>query len=448
LAVVSFELPSSLEVIRKGAFSVVLGMTTLNLPDSVKRIERGAFNGNDFLNFRVPPLVTKFDMDIFRGIECIVSIELSEAVERICSDDDSMAYYDLRNIAIPAGCNIDASILDRCHSLGIDLDDLKERFDGLPLHEICYYRSYRDTATVLRTLRKELRNPNDNHKDCMGMTPLHILACSTTHDLEVYQMLVQIRPEYLTMEDRWGDIALLYLFWCNAPEEIIQFMVESYMTNYPQYEIGWVGMIFRMADSLSPKVSIQNLLNTHQRYFPDQQLEMEEMVLALAESDVHQAVFNRRRINKETFILILSTSIHERVNSLNNSVWRAELEKDIRLLPSQAKAAEACTMEIYAKLSSFERIKEATTLLELALWKAAMADHKIRTENEATHRSQSHANCGAEIIIKHVLPFLWQHKVVDSFSASMLMSSRDVDSSGSDSDNDDPFGPTLFEGLY
>ena len=79
-------------------------------------------------------------------------------------------------------------------------------------------------------------------------------------------MLVQIRPEYLTMEDRWGDIALLYLFWCNAPEEIIQFMVESYMTNYPQYEIGWVGMIFRMADSLSPKVSIQNLLNTHQRF--------------------------------------------------------------------------------------------------------------------------------------------------------------------------------------
>jgi hypothetical protein len=108
-------------------------------------------------------------------------------------------------------------------------------------------------------------------------------------------------------------------------------------------------------------------------------------------------------------------------------------------------------MEIYAKLSSFERIKEATTLLELALWKAAMADHcfkKIRTENEATHRSQSHANCGAEIIIKHVLPFLWQQKVVDSFSASMLMSSRDVDSSESDSDNDDPFGPTLFEGLY
>jgi hypothetical protein len=72
-----------------------------------------------------------------------------------------------------------------------------------------------------------------------------------------------------------------------------------------------------MADSLSPKVSIQNLLNTHQRYFPNQRLEMEEMVLALAESNVHQAVFNRRRINKETFILILSTSIHERVNLLN-----------------------------------------------------------------------------------------------------------------------------------
>ena len=47
----------------------------------------------------MPPLVTEFDMDIFRGIESSVSIELSEAVERVCSGDDSMECYDFRNIA-------------------------------------------------------------------------------------------------------------------------------------------------------------------------------------------------------------------------------------------------------------------------------------------------------------------------------------------------------------
>jgi hypothetical protein len=83
----------------------------------------------------------------------------------------------------------------------------------------------------LRVIRRRPRGPiRCTIKFLLSLS----LACSMTHDLEVNQMLVQIRPEYLTMEDRWGDIALLYLFWCNAPKEIIQFMVERYMTNYPQ----------------------------------------------------------------------------------------------------------------------------------------------------------------------------------------------------------------------
>jgi hypothetical protein len=43
---------------------------------------------------------------------------------------------------------------------------------------------------------------------------------------------------------------------------------------------------------------------------------------------------------------------------------------------------------------------EATYLLELALWKATMLDHL----NKA--RDYCRMNCGAEVVIQHVLPFL------------------------------------------
>ncbi|KAL7426952.1 hypothetical protein ACHAXH_002021 [Discostella pseudostelligera] len=410
-ALVSLNLPSSLEVLRKGSFSVVgKDMTTLPLPDSVKRIERGSFNGNNFLNFRVPPLVTKFDMDIFRGVECIVSIELSESVKQINSADDSMEYYHLRNIAFPVGCTVDESIIGRCHPL-VDLDELQERFDGLPVHKICYYHSFHDAATVMKNLKREIRKPKAaNHQDCLGMTPLHILACSTKHDLEMYQLLVERYPEHLITKDRWGDIPLLYAFWCNAPEEIIHFLLESYQANHPQFEFEWYSMIYRMVDALSPPSPIQNLLNTHQQYFPQQSIDMTKLVLALAESDVHQSVFYRRRIKRDTFRFLLEASVLKRVDSLKNNKWRAELERDIELLPSQANAAEECTMELFAKVNSFEVIKDATSLIELALWKATMSDRgqkKMRTGNDLSYRKQCRVNCGAEIVIKNVLPYLW-----------------------------------------
>jgi hypothetical protein len=405
-SLISLDLPSSLEVIKRGSFSVV-GMTTLNLPDSLKHIEIDAFNGTDLLNFRVPPLITELDMNIFRGLECMVSIELSEFVTRISSADDIMDYHYLRNIAFPVRCTVDKGILDRYNSL-TDLDDLQHRFDGLPVHKICYYHSYRDSATVIRSLNREIKKQTAvNHQDCLGMTPLHILACSTKHDLEIYQLLVEVQCEYLITEDKWGDIPLLYLFWFNAPDEIIQFMVDSYKAIYPGYEIRWGSMIFTMADALSPLPPIQNLLNTHQRCFPDQTCNMEALVLALAESAKNGSC--KCRINRESFRFLLKFSIKERLDSLKNSKWHEELEEDIRLLPRQADAADKCARELYDKLNSFERIKEATSLLELALWKANMTDSchkKTRIGNETRYRKKCHVNCGAEIIIRNVVSYL------------------------------------------
>jgi len=40
-----------------------------------------------------------------------------------------------------------------------------------------------------------------NEQDCLGMTPLHILACSSVHDLEVYHPIVEKYLANLITED-------------------------------------------------------------------------------------------------------------------------------------------------------------------------------------------------------------------------------------------------------
>ena len=108
---------------------------------------------------------------------------------------------------------------------------LKHRFHGLPIHSIVYYQSYnqgvlqRLLAAVDmrsgqgRTLRSML-DPTGNLQDCLGMTPIHILACSSIHDLELYRVIVAKYPTNLITEDRWGALPLLYAFWGAAPVEI------------------------------------------------------------------------------------------------------------------------------------------------------------------------------------------------------------------------------------
>jgi hypothetical protein len=76
--------------------------------------------------------------------------------------------------------------------------------------------------------------------------------------------------------------------------------------------------------------------------------------------------------------------------------------------------------EIQEKLAHFEdempRLKEATTILELALWKNMLdvnskqmetnrCQKKMRSD-ESDVRQQCRVTCGADVVIGHVMPFL------------------------------------------
>ena len=205
----------------------------INLPDSVENIGDNAFVFCKVPCFRIPPLVSKVNEYTFRLCNSMCSLVVPASLEQMTLGNDHRYLFprSLRNVTVPQNSN--GSILISGGSdlrrvfLSPNSSDvtraLERRFDGLPIHEKCYYQSYYLTEDVLsdleriidpraqqsRRLRSKL-NVTGNTQDCLGMTPLHILACSTKHDVRLYQLLIEKYPDNLIAKDKWGDIPLLY----------------------------------------------------------------------------------------------------------------------------------------------------------------------------------------------------------------------------------------------
>jgi hypothetical protein len=165
-----------------------------------------------------------------------------------------------------------------------------DRFDRLPVHSSVYFQSYHqgalqhliDAINTKSGLHQKLRsmlsqrlrgklNPTGNQQDCLGMTPLHILACSSVHNLEMYRLIVAKYPANLiTVDDRWGATPLLYAFWGAAPVEIINFLINSYYLIYPDYVFNWTMMVETMGRCDTPKENIESLLCAKQMHFLEQ----------------------------------------------------------------------------------------------------------------------------------------------------------------------------------
>jgi hypothetical protein len=109
------------------------------------------------------------------------------------------------------------------------------------------------------------------------------------------------------------------------------------------------------------------------------------------------------------------------VEALPFRVWRDHIENMIQTADYRWNMDNAVILRaIRYKLAYLEReltkMKEATTILELALWKTRLDEsvHKRGTthrrkkfKTDVSHvRLQCRVICGADIVIRHVLPFL------------------------------------------
>jgi hypothetical protein len=110
-----------------------------------------------------------------------------------------------------------------------------------------------------------------------------------------------------------------------------------------------------------------------------------------------------------------------RVEALAFKVWRDYITNIIHTAVVVYSGDNTVILrEIREKLAHFDcelhRLKELTSILELAMWKMNINDNilkdsttrhqkKIKTD-EPSIRQQCRVTCGADIVIGHVMPFL------------------------------------------
>ncbi len=89
--------------------------------------------------------------------------------------------------------------------------------------------------------------------------------------------------------------------------------------------------------------------------------------------------------------------------------------KGILAIESKDFSKYCCLID--SKLSAYKYLMDVAALLELALWKAAISDHKETDPNHVDHganKLQYRMNFGSFIIIPNVLSFLMSNVVEDA----------------------------------
>jgi hypothetical protein len=201
--------------IRNAAFAGCNELMELKLPEyQLESIGSGAFAGcTSLTNVRIPPGVRIMEDHVFNGCSSLFSVELSEGIERIGSYAFSQCMQ-LKNVFIPStvtqfGDNIfqwcdKLQELFPAHSKEQLLDALRNRFNGLPIHKLCYFQSSKDPEACLQELELIPQEPPEKRNlDIFDMTPLHIFALSTTPNLGLCQALTKRSTTDLTSHDHW-----------------------------------------------------------------------------------------------------------------------------------------------------------------------------------------------------------------------------------------------------
>ena len=121
--------------------------------------------------------------------------------------------------------------------------------------------------------------------------------------------------------------------------------------------------------------------------------------------------------------------VHKTVSSLHMKSWRTEMIAEInrinQVLPTTPAYGKTDAIQqwmelVHDRLDHYKAehkryVKEGTTLLELAVWKAKLDEKEDKSAEGSTKkakvdveslRKERRVTCGADIVIKNVLPFL------------------------------------------
>jgi hypothetical protein len=219
----SIIIPASVTHIAACAFAGCSSLVSIYLPDSLNFINNWFLRCESLKMVRLPATIHSIAPHAFFCCRSLMSLEVPEGVSSIWGGSFTECPL-LRNVFIPPVVVLLEASFDGCtqlQQLFPDEDDrinaLKTRFDGLPIHEICYYQAYHNTATSLEKFKSAIVNDDTarERQDSLGMTPLHILALSVKPNFHLWKELLGNSPMDIEVEDKWGSLPIDYLVYNN-----------------------------------------------------------------------------------------------------------------------------------------------------------------------------------------------------------------------------------------
>jgi hypothetical protein len=250
--------------------------------------------------------------------------------------------------------------------------------------------------------------------------------------------MVDKYPSNLIVEDAWGATPLLYAVWGDAPSEIVELLVNSYQSLYPNHEFDWNDMLMTLIKTNAPAAVMQNLLNVQQTLSPEYNIDWNQVLRSLAAENMYP----------KTFCFLTRCSIATRVNVIGVKHFRDAMADDWMGCNSHYFNGHAWRTDTLTKLeyyeSEYQKLKETTSILELALWKARLDESKDRDEatggsnkkmkmDGTDFRLQCRISCGANIVVENVWPYL----LPSDFVRSYVDNDEDEDEVDDDEDEDD-----------
>lgn len=271
-----------LRSIENGAFSNCISLKKVSIPSSVREICSHAFTGcSELKEVDLKEASGTCTIRIFAFHDCVslLHINIPSAVTFEIPDDQDEENDEneveegvfttcslLRNVATSPWSSLENEAFLRefpiFRKLNLTIDDIKHRFDNLPLHELCFYHSPQTMQCI-----NQWTPANLSKVDCLGMTPLHVLTCSGKHDLGLYRRIIEMCPTALFAKDKWGEIPLAYIILSGAPEEVLHFFLEMHQKDGVM-PLDYSKMIKSIA-VFSKGTYITQVIQAQRTYFPD-----------------------------------------------------------------------------------------------------------------------------------------------------------------------------------
>jgi hypothetical protein len=378
----TMRIPQSVNEIGEWAFSGCQSLRSVQLPKGLRVIENCAFSGcASLVHVKVPSSIKKIGNDSFRFCEKLISMEFPHGLE-IIGEGAFAGCYALASAFIPSTVEvIGIDAFEYCRNienlaendswrndsrfLHALIDGLKQRFENLPIHELCYFQAHMTNLIVAEKLQKliDLNSSNGEKVDKLGMTPFHILALSVKPSIFLFQLLAEnCSISTISREDGHGKTSMDYL--------CLNTSVETTAT--VQYVIHFT--IFRRLRFLRLKrwrVDISNEV--------DKLSEKED-----ANTRAEQYHFVKA--------ILAKYERSEALSLLEEAVWKAKIESSEAVLAASINTGIENSSRKKAKINSKPNYCKVQS--------------EIVDEAIALDRQNCRSNCGADIIIVNVLPFV------------------------------------------